>query len=190
VKGTASAVPFMLNVGYDRAGREMIIFVVGPSSAGKTTLVNCGLPEFSTLRVLDLDAEENRHVPLILARGENPGGWEGRWCRNLECLRRTEASGVDTIVDVGAGSLQTADGRRFFVERGRFAIGVVAPWEVILRRHPGRNPEEFRQTEYSPEREEVYRAARFQVDSSIGTDESVRQFRKALQELLNRNESR
>lgn len=128
----------------------MIIFVVGPSRGGKTTLVRRVLPEFSTLQLLDLDAEEDRRVPLIQAKGGDAGGWEGRWRRNLECLQLTEASGVDFIVDVGAGSLQTADGRRFFVERGQFAIGVVAPWELILRRHPGRNREEFRQNRIFP----------------------------------------
>jgi hypothetical protein len=134
------------------------------------------LPEFATLRLLDLDAEE-------LGRS---GGWGDRWRRNLECLRLAEASasGVDLIVDVGAGSLQTAEGRDFFVERGQFAIAVVAPWAVIHSRHPGRDPEEFRRTEYSDEREKVYRAAKLQVDSSCGIEESARKFRAAIQALL------
>jgi hypothetical protein len=134
------------------------------------------LPEFATLRLLALDAEEV---------GQS-GGWEDRWRRNLECLRFAEANppGIDSIVDVGAGSLQTAQGRDFFVERGQFAIAVVAPWALVHSRHPGRDPEEFRRTEYSNEREKVYRAAKFQVDSSCSVEESASKFRAAIQELL------
>jgi hypothetical protein len=55
---------------------------------------------------------------------------------------------------------------------------------VVHRRHPGRDAEEFRQTEYSDERVKVYQAARFQVDSSGDVDGSVRMFREALRELL------
>jgi shikimate kinase len=155
----------------------MTIFVVGPSRGGKTTLLSKVSPEFATLRLLDLDAEE----------GGRSGGWEDRWRRNLECLRLAEANprGVDSIVDVGAGSLQTPEGRRFFAERGRLAIAVVAPWAVVYSRHSAeRRPEEFRETEYSDEREKVYRAAKFQVDSSGDIEESARKFRAAIQELL------
>ena len=164
----------------------MIIFVVGPSRGGKTTLLSRVLPGFSALQLLDLDAEENR----IQGNGGGAEGWEGRWRRNLGCLRRLEASGGDFIVDVGAGSLQTAEGRRFFVQRGQFAIAVVAPWALVLSRHPGRNQEEFRQTEYSQEREQVYQAARFRVDSNTCVEESARKFQTALHELLNRSERR
>jgi shikimate kinase len=163
-----------------------MIFVVGPSGGGKTTLLNAILPEFPVLELLDLDAEEIHCVKLILARGDDPRGWEGRWRRNLECLLKAEARpDVDVIVDVGAGSLETADGRRFFVERWRSTIAVVAPWPVVYeRRHLGRTPEEFQRIEYSEERQKVYRAARFRVDSICDKDESVRQLRAAIQELL------
>src|SRR5437867_13332537 len=78
-----------------------VIFVIGPSRSGKTTLLSAILPEFPSLTLLDLDAEESRCVPLLLARGADPGGWEGRWRRNRECLLAAEAasSGSDVIVD-------------------------------------------------------------------------------------------
>jgi hypothetical protein len=98
----------------------MMIFVVGPSRGGKTTLVSAVLPQFPTLRLLDLDAEEERCVSFIRSKGGQPGGWEDRWRRNKECLRLADVSPPDTdlIVDVGAGSLETAEGRRFFIARG------------------------------------------------------------------------
>jgi shikimate kinase len=166
----------------------MMIFVVGPSRGGKTTLVSAVLPQFPTLRLLDLDAEEERCVSFIRSKGGQPGGWEDRWRRNKECLRLADVSPPDTdlIVDVGAGSLETAEGRRFFIARGQSAIAVVALWPLVYSRHdPKRGQQEFRQTEYSDERRKVYRAARFQVDSSDAIDESVEKFREAIQRSLN-----
>jgi shikimate kinase len=134
----------------------MTIFVIGPSRAGKSTLIRAVLPEFPSLRLLDLDAEETSCV----------GGWEDRWRRDSQRIRTAEAEPGDVIIDVGAGSLETAEGRQFVAERGLSTVAVLAPWEVVFLRHPGRDREEFRRVEYSPERERVYRTARFQVDSS------------------------
>ena len=102
------------------------------------------------------------------------------------CLREAEAGARANrvIVDVGAGSLQTVEGQHFFAARGAFAIAVVAPWKVVLQRHRGRDPDEFRQTEYSEERWRVYRAARFQVDSGAGLEQAIMQFRAALREMV------
>ena len=66
---------------------DVMIFVVGPSRSGKTTLLNAVIRRFPRLRLLDLDDEERRSVKLISAAGGDPGGWEGRWSRNMECLR-------------------------------------------------------------------------------------------------------
>jgi shikimate kinase len=163
-----------------------VIFVVGPSRGGKTTLLRAVLPEFPHLRLIDLDAEERRRVPIIQANGGDPGGWEGRWQRNRECLRAAEtcAAASNVIVDVGAGSLQTPAACSFFAARGHSTIAVVASWPVVLARHGDRGVQEFRDTEYSEDRESVYRAARFQVDSSTDVEATRVAFRKALGELL------
>lgn len=75
------------------------------------------LPEFASLVLLDLDAEEDRSVAAIHATGGDPDGWEARWQRSLECLRGAEGHVRDFLVDVGAGALQTAEGRDFFAKR-------------------------------------------------------------------------
>lgn len=163
-----------------------MIAVVGPSRGGKTTLLKRVLADFSHFILIDLDAEDNHAVDAILASGGNPGGWEARWERNREAIARAEAScgTANIIVDVGAGSLQTSEGRSFFSEHGESAIAVVAPFEVILARHGNRDPVEFRLTEYSPEREAVYASARYQIDSSQPLEDSLRMFRVALTDLL------
>jgi len=162
----------------------MMIFVVGPSRVGKTTLIGKVLDGFPGVRVLDLDDEENRSARLISANGGNPGGWEERWLRNIESIRREEAVGDDLIVDVGAGSLQTVEGRQFFIDRRDSTIAVVAPCEVVYRRHGDRNREEFTRTEYSADRENVYRSAAFSVRSTSGIEQSARKFRQVLRKLL------
>lgn len=134
---------------------EMLIFVVGPSRGGKSTLIARVRPEFAKFILLDLDVEEERAVSSIRATGEDPGGWDGRWSRNLALLREVDVGAGHVLVDVGAGSLQTKEGRRFFIDRRSRTIAIVAPWEVVLARHQGRNADEFRRTEYSDEKRAV-----------------------------------
>jgi hypothetical protein len=54
----------------------------------------------------------------------------------------------------------------------------------VPARHGSRDPEEFRRTEYSPERQAVYSAARYQIDSSLPIEDSLRKFRVALYDML------
>jgi hypothetical protein len=113
-------------------------FVVGPSRGGKTTLLNRVLPAFPTAELLDLDAEGNRSVGLPLSGGAETGGWEGRWRRDETRLRdaANRSGAAHILVDVGAGSLQTPEGRQYFIDRGPHTIAVVAPstssWAVTL----------------------------------------------------------
>ncbi len=160
-----------------------MVFVVGPSGGGKTTLIARALPEFPNAEVLDLDAAESKRFG---PGSSGTGGWEGRWRRNAVLLTAAERRSreTDVIADVGAGSLETSEGRRFFIERGSHSIAVVAPWEVVLRRHANRDREEFRRVEYSVERQTVYQAARYQVDSSLIVEESEEMFRVALRALV------
>jgi shikimate kinase len=162
----------------------MLISIVGPSHAGKSTLLRAVLRDFPNVTPLDLDAEENRAVAIIKAAGGDPDGWEARWQRNLISLKAAEVSPKRVIADVGSGSLQTEQGRRFFVERSAQVIAVVAPWEVVLARHRGRDPEEFRRTEYSNELRRVYEIARIHVDTDVDLDGSIAVFRAAIQDMI------
>lgn len=113
----------------------------------------------------------------------NPtGGWLGRWRRNLESIGRAERT-FHTIVDVGARSLQTDEGIRFFVEHKDQTISVWANPEVVFQRHPDRDKSDFFQTEHSEERKLVYSSSRFIVDTSCSVEESMADFLKAICEL-------
>jgi shikimate kinase len=164
--------------------RKMLIFVVGPSKSGKTSLIRAIAPEFPTLKVLDLDLEEERCVSRIKDAGGNPGGWDDRWRRNQEFLMKAEDGKSNAIVDVGAGSLQTAKGQSFFIRRGLSMITVIAPWQEVFRRHSMRDQVEFREVEYSDERQAVYRAAKYQVDSSTDFVQSLAAFRVAVRNMI------
>lgn len=161
----------------------MLVFVVGPSGVGKTTLLakaKAALP----VDILDLDAEDGKRGGVEWAEG-----WEGRrWLRDRERLATAEeqAKSRTIIVDVGAGSLQTSDGRSYFQAHRDRTIAVVAPWETVLhRRRPGWDPDEFRATEYSQERVAVYEGARLSVDAgSKGEQEAASDLICAVRTLL------
>ena len=158
----------------------MLISIVGPSRGGKSTLLARVLPDFPNLILLDLDAEENRAVAAIRTAGGEPGEWDARWRRNLVLLTEADTAPGHVVADVGAGSLQTNEGRRFFIERGARAIAVVAPWEVVLARHEGRDVNEFRRTEFSEERRLVYDAAASRVNTGGSLDEAIADFRSVV----------
>lgn len=161
----------------------MLLFVVGPSGVGTTTFLAKARSALS-IEILDLDAEDNKSGAV-----EWGEGWESRrWARDVRRLARAEeqAKSSDVVVDVGAGSLQTPDGRSYFQTHGNRSIAVLAPWEIVLpRSHPGRDPAEFKATEYSPERLAVYSCAKLSVDAgSKSEDEAALDFIRCIQALL------
>jgi len=131
----------------------MLIFLVGPSRAGKSALIRT-LAARRSVKIADLDAFENDK-----RSNQKIGGWEGRWQRGLELLNALETNDrpdVLTLVDVGAGSLQTKEGLEYFCRRAMRSILVWAPFEVLRERHVGRNPDELRQTEFSAGHQILY----------------------------------
>jgi hypothetical protein len=162
----------------------MLISIIGPSKGGKSTLLKAVLPDFPNVTLLDLDAEENRAVACINAEGGDPDGWEARWDRNFILLQGAEVCPNYVIADVGAGSLQTDQGRLFFVERREQLIAVVAPWWVVWGRHTNRDPEKFRSIEYSDERCFVYNSAKIRIDTSVHLNTSIADFKTAIRSMI------
>jgi shikimate kinase len=154
----------------------MLAFVIGPSGVGKSTLL--GRLSFEVFDLDDVDrkcGEVDWHV-----------GWKNRrWERDAERLAvlATTVESRDVVVDVGAGSLETAPGRSYFGAQSANTVAVMAPWQVVFPRRvtrPHRTPEEFRATEYSPERWAVYAAARFTVEASNGEEEAAAELERCL----------
>lgn len=123
--------------------------------------------------VFDLDAVDNRSGMVDWAIG-----WETRrWARDVQRLAQisTEAQSRHIVVDVGAGSLQTPEGRAYFRSHSDSTITVVAPWQQVYGRRQPRpyTLECFQATEYSPDRLAAYAASRFTVDASASEDQAA-----------------
>jgi shikimate kinase len=153
----------------------VLAFVIGPSGVGKSTLLH--RLEFE---VFDLDAVDRES-----GEEEWGTGWEERrWERdaNRLALLATTVESRPVVVDVGAGSLQTAAGRAYFGARSEKTVAVMAPWDAVFPRRVPRPyaRQVFRATEYSPERMALYIAARFTVDASKSEDEAVAELGRCL----------
>lgn len=161
----------------------MIIYVVGPSRAGKSTLIGLIRDRFKKVSFVDLDYENNIAVEALRDTGTPDSGWEGRWSRDQATIQKIEEEGKDAVVDVGAGSLQTETARQYFTNHLNDLILVTASWDAMLARHPGRSPEEFKQTEFSSGHEELYGKILKRVDTtSSSTEVSSRELAKFLSE--------
>ena len=162
----------------------MLISLVGPSRAGKTTLLDMVRPELPNVEVLSLDEAERNALAAITAADERIGGWEQRWERSQTLLQEADRALDLVVVDVGAGSLETPAARQFFIDRRARAIAILPPFEVLQTRHPGRDTDELRRTEYSPERSAVYDAAAHRVDSSRDLQSSADDLLAAMREIM------
>jgi shikimate kinase len=142
----------------------MLTFVVGPSRAGKSTLVKKTAGRFPSTAFVNLDHE-------IAQLGDQEtaglGGWEGRWQQSRAIFDRTGTDAKDVVIDVGAGSLQTPKAFHYFGQHVSDIILIWAPFEAILSRHPGRDPEDLRRLEFSDAHKTLYDA----IDRRINTAE-------------------
>ena len=139
----------------------MLVFFVGPSKVGKTTLLRGLMPYFQGATLIDLDKEENAAVSRLQKAGIDPGGWAGRWNRCRSVLDKVEqeqrAIGDLAFVDVGAGCLQTEAALQYFHSHSRTTILMIASFETILSRHKGRDREDLRRIEFSDQHMSLYK---------------------------------
>src|SRR5512145_1890572 len=100
---------------------DMLAFVIGPSGVGKSTLLRR-----LAFESFDLDDTDRKS-----GKGDWGVGWEDRrWERDAERLAvlATMVESRDVVVDVGAGSIQTAAGRSYFGAQSANTVAVMAPW--------------------------------------------------------------
>jgi guanylate kinase len=167
-----------------------IIFVVGPSRAGKSTLSNKMSSSdkrflhknLDEIMRLDIGVERADQLPSVL------NGWGPFWEKAKDTIDHLESEFSDSekiiLLDIGAGGLQTQEGRRFFVDHADQLVCVWTSPEALLRRHPGRGSENLLHTEFSSERKQVYDAAKFRIDTTNNTvEEAFSEFNYAVQTL-------
>ena len=88
------------------------------------------------------------------------------------------------LLDIGAGGLQTQEGRQFFVDHADQLVCIWTSPEALILRHPGRGSGNLLRTEFSSERKRVYDAARFRIDTTNNTvEEAFSKFNYAVQTL-------
>jgi shikimate kinase len=145
----------------------MFIFLIGPSRAGKTTLSKKVAGQFPDVGLVNLDDEVNKAERQLREQGVTDlGAWQGRWERSLASFRNADSNQKLVIFDVGAGSLQTDAAFQYFGQRLSSVVLVTASFETILRRHPGRDPNELRQTEFDARHLSLYGKITKIIDTS------------------------
>jgi shikimate kinase len=166
----------------------MLLVLVGPSRAGKSTLGRKIAEQFSEIQFFDLDQLVESRRDRELRAGVADAGWTQFWERSrleLDVLQQLSLNRT-VLVAVGAGSLQTQMGRDY-VACSKSVITVTASFETILSRHPGRSVDELHSTEFSPERQAVYAIGQ-PVGTSVPEAESLDTLIRIVQRLIQQRE--
>lgn len=173
----------LLRCSADLSRKHLVILVIGPSRAGKTTLIDRVLRE-SQAQLFDVDAHENEAAAALRATGGDLGGWEARWDRALPALRRREHSGCPWIVDMGAGTLQSPRAREFVRERLDGTVVIFVPFEDLRVRHGSRPPEDLRSMEFSADHTALYDGCPRRVNGADTLERSTEELREHIRQLL------
>lgn len=179
----------------------MIVFLVGASSVGKSTLAEhfCSKHEGFIHKRLDrcaIDIAEDRFKTKNIE--DFPGytdeeKWKQFWKLCAECIKaydeEFEKSENVCIIDVGAGALQTDLGRCFFDKNPR-AVLISAPYREIYDRdklNEKRNHRQYYETEFSPDRTRLYNSIPHKIDiKGLDLEAAKKKFDEKFPEIVKR----
>ncbi len=174
-----------------------VIYVVGPSGAGKSALCKKLAEQGTHFIHVSLDAQVKRYAGVAHLNEivHLPDGWAKFWNYCLQALHQICQIKDDNIylVDAGAGSLQTEQGRNYFIERAKNLVCVTGNEDVIYGRNSVkiqvrgdlRSKDDFMKTEYSPERRAVYEAAQYAVNTTkLDLNASLHTFQEVISAIL------
>jgi len=170
------------------------VYVVGPSGAGKSTLCEALMASDARFLSVSLDKEVKRIAPDF--KIQKPEDWDIRWnyCKHaLQELSKHVTPNHICLIDTGAGALQTADGRAYFIERSSHMICLSGQPEKIYERNchkfisQNRSPrsfDDFYKDEFSESRQRVYDSARATIDTTILDEKTLEELRKSVELIL------
>jgi shikimate kinase len=102
----------------------MLIYVIGPSGVGKTTIIREAQEKLPAIVSVDVDSYIKSKDSALYS---NPGDrWSDFWAMSLNCFEeyaeRFGSSKELCVLDVGAGSLQTDGALTFFFDKKMFYL--------------------------------------------------------------------
>jgi shikimate kinase len=163
----------------------MIIFLIGPSGVGKTTLGEFAGETVAGCKFYDLDklVEERTGKPAsrLLPQIGNDEFLEK--CK--EAIRDLDCNDADKlcVVAIGAGALQSEKALNWL--KHHETVAITAPATDVYkrggRRNENRTLESFKDTEYSSRRREIYSSANHVLPvDALPVEEAKKQFVKLL----------
>jgi shikimate kinase len=171
-----------------------IIYIVGPSSAGKSTLCKMLTQEDQRFEHLSLDEEVKQIAPNFKILNE--ADWVTRWSYCQQALDELSLHADPNriyLLDSGAGALQTTQGQNYFINHPSQLVCVIADPDKIYPRYTKKlalsgefQPKHiFLEFEYGETRQRVYKAARYIIDTSPNdVTKSLNTFKDAIAAIL------
>lgn len=148
----------------------MVLFVIGPSGVGKTTLIKRSQEKLPAIIHVNVDDYIKIEYPELYHNAGNR--WPEFWSKTLECFETNErehgSSSSLCLLDVGAGSLQTQAALEYF-SQGKNTLLIEDKPENIFCRNPHwpqktqQSFESFKATEYSKLRKKIYKTCRYRL---------------------------
>jgi dephospho-CoA kinase len=161
-------------------------YLVGPTASGKSTLAEALAKEDQSIYHLRLDTMVRTLDPRSILSPIY--GW-GRFHRaSIALITLAESHHKDhdaaILIDIGAGSLQTEAFYDFLAPRKQSLIYISAPPETVHQRAKlargsiwaTKSIDEFKASEYSPQRMRIYSLASHVVDNSGALEDAYRSF--------------
>ena len=127
-----------------------ITILIGPSNVGKTTIAKKLAAKKSNFIHLDMDKEASVNNPGFMKRAK----------KIIEdCRQKTSVY----LLDFGAGFQNNAEFYDLCYPYRESMVTIMDDPERIFKRHPHRNWEEFRNTEFREYREKIYRLSKYNI---------------------------